>query len=262
MSRRRIGRSLWHRRLDEGANVSALACLGEELMSHAKSFGLAILAALSLLGEGTGSAHAQCAPAPGYPTCATEWSGGSVINLGGGVNAVAISINNAGQAVGYNGEALEWSGGAVITLGSLPGSSGSQALAINDFGQAVGSSFGVSGDFATEWSGGQEPKRGHATRAKSPDCFHPPAQSPLVTCVLKARRYGLRKRVAHAAHACRHKPAFGPDQAHVSYYAFHKIIENRGDVGMREFIGQRDFGEEADSKAGQNAGSDRLDAVG
>lgn len=122
-------------------------------MWHAKPFGLAIFAALSLLGEVTGSAHAQCAPSPSDTTCATEWSGGSVINLGG-VNAVAISINNAGQAVGYNGEALEWSGGAVINLGFLPGSSGSQALAINDFGQAVGSSFGVSGDFATEWSGG------------------------------------------------------------------------------------------------------------
>jgi hypothetical protein len=31
---------------------------------------------------------------------------------------------------------------------------------------------------------------------------------------------------------------------------------------MRKFIGQRHLGEEADAKAGQNAGPDRLDAVG
>jgi hypothetical protein len=30
---------------------------------------------------------------------------------------------------------------------------------------------------------------------------------------------------------------------------------------MRQFIGQRDFGEKADSNAGQNGGPDRLNAV-
>ena len=50
-------------------------------MSHWKSFGPAILVALGLLDETAGSAQAQCASFGAY--CATEWSGGSVINLGG-----------------------------------------------------------------------------------------------------------------------------------------------------------------------------------
>src|SRR5580658_3250337 len=75
--------------------------------------------------------------------------------------------------------------------------------------------------------------------------------------LLKALRYGVSEEIGHATHACGHEPTLGPDQAHVSY-ALHKITEYRGHVGMREFIGQRDFGEESDAKAGQNAGPDRL----
>ncbi len=54
-------------------------------MSLCKTFGFAIFTAVWLLGETTGSAQAQCDIGPtvsGY-TCATEWSGGSIINLGG-----------------------------------------------------------------------------------------------------------------------------------------------------------------------------------
>jgi hypothetical protein len=71
----------------------------------------------------------------------------------------------------------------------------------------------------------------------------------------------LAKNVGHAPHARGHEPTLGPNEAHVSY-ALHKIIENREDIAMREFAGQRDFGEDADFKADQNAGSDRLNAVG
>jgi hypothetical protein len=63
-----------YRRQVGGASVSAFAC--RRRGSHWKSFGPAILVALGLLGETAGSAQAQCA------ACATEWSGGSVINLG------------------------------------------------------------------------------------------------------------------------------------------------------------------------------------
>jgi hypothetical protein len=41
-------------------------------MSYWKSSGLAIFASVCLLGETTGSAHAQC-----NGGCAVEWSGGS-----------------------------------------------------------------------------------------------------------------------------------------------------------------------------------------
>jgi hypothetical protein len=49
-------------------------------MSLCKTCGLAIVAAVSLLGETTDLAHAQCLPGE---SCALEWVGGSVINLGG-----------------------------------------------------------------------------------------------------------------------------------------------------------------------------------
>jgi hypothetical protein len=52
-------------------------------MSHWKSFGLAIFAAMCLLGETAGAAHAQCsAPPLADRGCATQWSGGAVVNLG------------------------------------------------------------------------------------------------------------------------------------------------------------------------------------
>ena len=128
-------------------------------MSHWKVFGLAIFAAICLLGETTGSAHAQC---NSFVTdCATEWSGSSVINLRalpGSILSDARSINDAGQAVGSSQigndlHATEWKGGSVINLGGLSGSTSSTALGINDAGQIVGESTvgGVSN--ATEWSG-------------------------------------------------------------------------------------------------------------
>ena len=112
-------------------------------MSHWKSFGLAIFAAVCLLGEATGSAHAQIA---------TEWSDGGVIKLGGlpgSTDSGALAINNVGQVVGVSGgEAVEWSGGSVIDLG--PGI----AESINLGGQAAGYSPGLALWTATEWSGG------------------------------------------------------------------------------------------------------------
>jgi hypothetical protein len=66
-------------------------------MSSFKTFGLTIFAVVGLLGETVGSARAQCGTG-----CATEWSGGSVINLQplpGTPFTQAYSINDAGQAV-------------------------------------------------------------------------------------------------------------------------------------------------------------------
>jgi hypothetical protein len=85
-------------------------------MSNWKSFGLAVFAVVCLLGETTGSAHAQ------RIICATEWSGSRVINLGSLSDSLfseAYGINGTGQAVGDAdfgaGEyATEWSGNRVI----------------------------------------------------------------------------------------------------------------------------------------------------
>ena len=95
---------------------------------------------------------------------ATEWSGGSVINLGGlpgSTSSSAYSINDAGQAVGVSlvaastGYAVEWSGGNVIDLGGLPGSTFSGADGINDAGQVVGDSEVGGVDYAIEWNHGK-----------------------------------------------------------------------------------------------------------
>jgi uncharacterized membrane protein len=124
-------------------------------MSYSKSFGLAMFAAACALGETMGSAHAQCSiSSSGNGECATEWSGGSVIDLGGPGSTIAFSINNVGQAVGVStvgfSQATEWSGGSVISLGGP----GSIANSINNAGQAVGVSVVGGVNQATEWSNG------------------------------------------------------------------------------------------------------------
>ncbi len=84
---------------------------------------------------------------------ATEWTGGTIINLGGlsgSTGSEALDINEAGQVVGYSDfldghtSATEWSGGlggSIINLGGLPGSTFSEATGINDAGQVAGFSF-------------------------------------------------------------------------------------------------------------------------
>ena len=137
----------------------------EKRECSAKASGLAILTVGCLLGQIPSAAYSQCVTFPASAgslslSCATQWSGDSVINLGGSsLISEANGINNAGQVVGFSvfnsGDyATEWSGGSVINLGGLPGSTFSYAFAINDAGQAVGYSV-VGGDgYATEWSGG------------------------------------------------------------------------------------------------------------
>ena len=106
-------------------------------MSHWKSLGLGIFAAVCVLGGTASSVHAQCNTSGS--DCATEWSGGGVIELGGlpgSTASAAIGINNAGKAVGYsavgNDEvATEWSGGSVINLGGVTGYANSEADSIN-----------------------------------------------------------------------------------------------------------------------------------
>jgi probable HAF family extracellular repeat protein len=114
-------------------------------MSYWRLFGPTIFAALCLLCETAGSAHAQCSLPE--TSCATEWSGGKIISLGGVpgfVGSGAIGINDAGQVVGASldgygrDHATEWSGGRIINLGILLGAKFSEAVGINDAGEAVG----------------------------------------------------------------------------------------------------------------------------
>jgi uncharacterized membrane protein len=87
----------------------------------------------------------------GGTNVATEWSGGSVINLGGlpgSTNSQAFSINDAGLAVGISvvhgvAHAVEWINGQVIDLGVG-----------NAFGVNEGLSFAGDLGYATVWSGG------------------------------------------------------------------------------------------------------------
>jgi uncharacterized membrane protein len=66
----------------------------------------------------------------------------------GSTGSGAFNINDAGQVVGLSIVAgvdvpTEWSGGSIINLGGLPGSTGSIAQSINDTGQVVGVSAGA-----------------------------------------------------------------------------------------------------------------------
>ena len=90
-------------------------------MAYWRSFGLAIFAAMCLLSETFSPAHAQSG------IFATEWSNGTIINLGGlpgSTRSEAYGIKDAGQVVGFsvvNGVdyATEWSSGQVINLSRL-----------------------------------------------------------------------------------------------------------------------------------------------
>jgi hypothetical protein len=85
-----------HKLSHEGV-VGVLRSPGGGLMSLYKSSGLGLFALVCLLGETSGSAHAQCNFSNGT-SCATEWSGGSVIDLGGlpgSTTSLATGINDA-----------------------------------------------------------------------------------------------------------------------------------------------------------------------
>jgi probable HAF family extracellular repeat protein len=141
-----------------GENISILGGLPGAVTSTATGVNnLGQLVGYSYVSIGSGNVLAV----------ATEWSGGTVINLGGLTDgSEAFAINASGQVVGSGGNdgfAKEWSGGNTVDLGDLPGSIASNALGINDVDKIVGVSVfdinvgggGLVGSpHATEWSGG------------------------------------------------------------------------------------------------------------
>jgi probable HAF family extracellular repeat protein len=92
--------------------------------------------------------------APLQPLHALLWEGGRVINLGslgGTLNNIAFTINNARQVAGTSGlagnlanHAFLWQDGVITDLGTLPGDVDSGALGVSG-GQVVGASFDGSG---------------------------------------------------------------------------------------------------------------------
>jgi probable HAF family extracellular repeat protein len=64
----------------------------------------------------------------------------------GGVDVIPVAVSNSGLVVGKadnsttGTQAAEWSNGAITALGGLPGSTDSQATAVNASGEAVGTS--------------------------------------------------------------------------------------------------------------------------
>ena len=91
--------------------------------------------------------------APLQPQHALLWEGGRVINLGnlgGTLNNIAFTINNAGEVGGTSGiagniahHAFLWQDGVISDLGALPGDVNSGALGVSR-GQVVGASFDAS----------------------------------------------------------------------------------------------------------------------
>ena len=92
---------------------------------------------------------------------AAIWSNGTLVTTGSSVMQWQGNvINNAGQVVftdyanGGPQSATVWSNGIITNLSPLTGNSDSQAKAINNASQVVGSSFAGGVETATLWSGG------------------------------------------------------------------------------------------------------------
>jgi probable HAF family extracellular repeat protein len=93
--------------------------------------------------------------APLQPQHALLWQNGMVLdlgNLGGTINNIAFTINNAGEVGGTSGlpsdqanHAFLWQSGVMTDLGTLPGDVDSGALGVSG-GQVVGGSFDAIGN--------------------------------------------------------------------------------------------------------------------
>jgi probable HAF family extracellular repeat protein len=89
----------------------------------------------------------------------------SLLGVGNGsANTYATAVNNSGEVVGYSSnssrqEAIAWNSAGVATVLPSLGGPSSQAYAINDAGQIVGTSLIGTGDFipthAALWSNGK-----------------------------------------------------------------------------------------------------------
>ncbi len=90
------------------------------------------------------------------------WKGPGEIELlpglPGATDSIAYGMNNldqvvgaSGAAVGSSADAVLWDDGAVVDLGKLPGDTGSDAIAINNEGVAVGDSYSATTFLAVFW---------------------------------------------------------------------------------------------------------------
>src|SRR5207248_2690079 len=85
---------------------------------------------------------------PNGPGNAALWQNGAVTDLGVSIATRSVLINNAGQIAaagnfGDNVNAFLWENGKLTNLGTLPGDNFSTVVALNDFGQIIGTSENV-----------------------------------------------------------------------------------------------------------------------
>ncbi|KJE20435.1 HAF family repeat protein [Frankia torreyi] len=93
---------------------------------------------------------------------AVVWFGGAIHDLGtlGGSSSTAVAVNERGQIVGHSEtadghrRAALWDRGRAIDLGTLPGDTTSSAVAINNAGQVLVSSYGTTNG-AFLWQAGR-----------------------------------------------------------------------------------------------------------
>jgi probable HAF family extracellular repeat protein len=100
-------------------------------------------------------------------THAFLWQKGRMMDLGtlGGSNSLALQVSDSGQAVGYSEtgdttHAFIWQDGAMRDLGTLSGGTESEAHAVNDQGQIVG----TSDNTATLWQADRVVNLNHLVR--------------------------------------------------------------------------------------------------
>lgn len=135
----------WHAVLWQNGKATDLGTLNG---NDPGSYGYSWANAINDVGQVVGSSTTS-----GWAYDGFLWQNGKMIDLGtlGGGYSTAAGINHSGQVVGWSSvagsqytyypvNAFVWQNGKMTSLGTLPGGTSSDASAINDAGQIVGSS--------------------------------------------------------------------------------------------------------------------------
>ncbi len=124
--------------------ITDLGTLGCSFSSAAAVLDSGQVVGQSCLADGTARAFSWTQAGGMIDLGALGGSGWTELGTGGNAGNGAVAVNDTGEAVGTsNSEAFAWTpAGGMIALGTLPGDDQSSANAVNDDGQVVGYSLG------------------------------------------------------------------------------------------------------------------------